>query len=73
MLTELSTQENGVGTAINSIYRDMEYAKSLIKAKAGKNAAAAGTDDDEPEEWTFVDEDIDPMRQSQILQSPTAA
>lgn len=50
----------------------MEYAKSLIKAKAGKNAAhTAGSDDDhEPEEWTFVDDDIDPMRHSQILSNP---
>jgi sterol 3beta-glucosyltransferase len=43
--------------AIQSIYRDMEYAKSLIKRKAGKNknADADDDDDDETEEsWTFV-------------------
>ena len=59
-------------TAIQYIYRDLEYAMSLVKAKAGKNAARHGIDDDDeehPEEsWTFVgDSDADPMRQSVIL------
>jgi hypothetical protein len=27
-------QENGVKTAINAIYRDLEYARSLVKARA---------------------------------------
>lgn len=60
-------QERGVETAIQCIYRDLEYATSLIKAKASKNAkhqktqqedgATDGDDegyDDETEEWTFV-------------------
>lgn len=60
-------QENGVDTAIQCIYRDLEYAKNLIKAKAGKNSArresvtADGADadiddfdEDEEESWTFV-------------------
>lgn len=54
-------------TAIQCIYRDLEYAKSLIKSKAGKNAAATSSpdgtiaDDSEEESWTFVDGDnIDP-------------
>jgi sterol 3beta-glucosyltransferase len=61
-------QENGVDTAIQCIYRDLEYAKSLIKSKTGKNATrrdsitaaksgnieAADDDDDEEENWTFV-------------------
>ncbi|KAK7745822.1 Sterol 3-beta-glucosyltransferase [Cytospora paraplurivora] len=61
-------QENGVDTAIQCIYRDMEYAKSLIEKKAGKNAAAAeraatsGSDGDmdddaEEESWTFIGDD----------------
>lgn len=61
-------QEDGVGTAIQCIYRDLEYAKSLIAAKAGKNAITAaspgeidGTDESEEESWTFVGGDeIDP-------------
>jgi sterol 3beta-glucosyltransferase len=32
-----AAQENGVETAIQCIYRDLEYATNLIKAKAGKN------------------------------------
>lgn len=59
-----------MAAAIQCIYRDLEYATSLVKAKAGKNAAAANAgantadgaavppllDDDDPEEesWTFV-------------------
>ena len=31
-------QEKGVETAIQCIYRDFEYARDLIKRKAGKNA-----------------------------------
>ncbi|KAK7757541.1 Sterol 3-beta-glucosyltransferase [Diatrype stigma] len=41
VLGESIRKENGVDTAIQSIYRDLEYAKSLIKSKAGKNAAQA--------------------------------
>ena len=42
--------------AIQSIYRDLEYAKSLIKRKAGKNENADDDDDDDEaeESWTFV-------------------
>ncbi|KAF3764048.1 family 1 glycosyltransferase [Cryphonectria parasitica EP155] len=67
VLGENIRKENGVDTAIQCIYRDMEYAKSLIEKKAGKNAAAAGhtsnygsdtvDDDAEEESWTFVGED----------------
>lgn len=61
-------QEDGVGAAIQSIYRDLEYAKSLVASKAGKNAATAGGpnepvvgDESEEESWTFVGGDeIDP-------------
>lgn len=57
--------------AIQCIYRDLEYAKNLIKSKAGKNsarrdsAAADGVDADidddgeEEESWTFVGADAD--------------
>ncbi len=42
--------------AIQSIYRDLEYAKSLIKCKVGKNDGADADDDDDviEESWTFV-------------------
>ncbi|KAI1207504.1 glycosyltransferase family 1 protein [Annulohypoxylon truncatum] len=60
VLGETIRRENGVDTAIQCIYRDLEYAKSLIKSKAGKNAATASSpdgttvDDSEEESWTFV-------------------
>jgi sterol 3beta-glucosyltransferase len=50
-------QEDGVATAIQCIYRDLEYAKSLIKRKDGKPEETA----EEPEEsWTFIGDDGDP-------------
>ncbi|GAP91535.1 putative autophagy-related protein 26 [Rosellinia necatrix] len=68
ILGETIRKENGVSMAIQCIYRDLEYAKSLVASKAGKNAAAGNADetigDDESEEeesWTFVGGDeIDP-------------
>ncbi|KAF2971983.1 hypothetical protein GQX73_g1616 [Xylaria multiplex] len=61
VLGETIRKEDGVNAAIQSIYRDLEYAKSLVASKAGKNAVTAGNpteivDDDESEEesWTFV-------------------
>ncbi|KAK4225682.1 family 1 putative glycosyltransferase [Podospora fimiseda] len=37
VLGEQIRKENGVDTAVQSIYRDLEYATNLIRAKAGKN------------------------------------
>lgn len=68
VLGEQIRKESGVETAIQCIYRDLEYAKSLITAKVNKNTKqqlgkqkATGDDindvdasDDEIEEWTFV-------------------
>ncbi|KAI6474496.1 Sterol 3-beta-glucosyltransferase [Pyricularia oryzae] len=68
VLGEQIRKENGVETAIQCIYRDMEYAKSLIKAKANKNTKQQPSkqeghggevhddegSDDHTEEWTFV-------------------
>ena len=51
-------QENGVDTAIQSIYRDMEYAKSLIKTRDGKTADDALEESEES--WTFIGDDNDP-------------
>ncbi|KOS22177.1 Sterol 3-beta-glucosyltransferase [Escovopsis weberi] len=41
-----------VEIAVQSIYRDMEYAKALIKAKSGQSETE--DDDDTEESWTFV-------------------
>jgi len=50
-------QEDGVDTAIQSIYRDLEYAKSLIKGRSGK---VDDTLEDSEESWTFIGDDNDP-------------
>ncbi|KAF4981980.1 hypothetical protein FZEAL_2326 [Fusarium zealandicum] len=58
ILGEKIRSETGVDNAIQCIYRDLEYAKTLIKRKAGKNAQPdAGEDDDTEESWTFVGRD----------------
>ena len=66
--------------AIQCIYRDLEYAKSVIKSKTTKNAAMASSpdgtiaddSDDEEENWTIIDDDnIDPdfvMKKSGLSQ-----
>lgn len=70
VLGENIRKEDGVNMAIQSIYRDLEYAKSLVAAKAGKNAATAAAggldqaldgNESEEESWTFVGGDeMDP-------------
>ncbi|KAF5001173.1 hypothetical protein FGRMN_1197 [Fusarium graminum] len=58
VLGEQIRSESGVDNAIQCIYRDLEYAKSLIKRKTGKNAQHdAAEDDDTEESWTFVGRD----------------
>lgn len=51
-------QEHGVDNAIQAIYRDLDYAKSLIK-KRGAHAADDDHDDFE-EAWTFIGDESDP-------------
>lgn len=58
MLGEQIRQEDGVQTAINAIYRDLEYARSLIK-KQEVPIAGGGDEDDTEESWTFVENDSD--------------
>lgn len=79
-------QENGVDTAIQCIYRDMEYAKTCIEEKVYKNLAAADratasgsedVDDDVEESWTFIGDgedeelDIDPVLRRSVLFAST--
>lgn len=54
MLT--TAQEDGVNTAIQAIYRDMEYAKTLVKRHKGAHDPVA---DDSEETWTFVGDESD--------------
>ncbi|KAL9014328.1 MAG: hypothetical protein Q9173_001036, partial [Seirophora scorigena] len=61
VLGEQIRKENGVATAIQAIYRDLEYAKTLIKHRA----ALASNDHDgsgpgDEESWTFIGDDADP-------------
>jgi sterol 3beta-glucosyltransferase len=65
-------QEHGVEVAIQAIYRDLEYAKTLIKARtaSSKGAIATGLDEDEftniEENWTFIGDDSDPELKMRI-------
>ncbi|KAK7533162.1 sterol 3-beta-glucosyltransferase [Phyllosticta citribraziliensis] len=71
VLGEQIRKEDGVGTAIKTIYRDLEYAKSLIKRRAPRDKSGAASSDqnndhhndsadEAEEEWTFVEDDSDP-------------
>ncbi|KAH8661620.1 sterol 3-beta-glucosyltransferase [Tricladium varicosporioides] len=57
VLGESIRSEDGVNTAIQSIYRDLEYAKSLIKNRDGKPDE---TLEDSEESWTFIGSENDP-------------
>lgn len=58
--------------AIQAIYRDLEYAKTLIKANASssKGSSATALDEDEfgniEESWTFIGDDSDPELKRRI-------
>ncbi|KEY74708.1 hypothetical protein S7711_05459 [Stachybotrys chartarum IBT 7711] len=56
VLGEQIRKEKGVEQAIQCIYRDFEYAKDLVKRKAGKNAQQDNEEgeDDTEESWTFI-------------------
>lgn len=56
MVTNL--QEDGVGTAIKAIYRDLEYARSLIKHR--DRSTPYELDEGLEETWTFIGDDSDP-------------
>ncbi|KAI9654928.1 MAG: Sterol 3-beta-glucosyltransferase [Bathelium mastoideum] len=67
LLGETIRKEDGVGNAIQAIYRDMEYAKSLVK----KRQQRAGTDeleDDFEESWTFIGDESDPELSRRIAE-----
>lgn len=60
-----TTQENGVATAIQAIYRDLEYAKTLIKHRHTSNDESFGDMADE-ESWTFIGDESDPELRRRI-------
>ncbi|TWU72643.1 Sterol 3-beta-glucosyltransferase [Metarhizium rileyi] len=58
VLGEQIRKDKGVDTAIQNIYRDLEYAKSLIKRKVGQNGQQDAEEEEDTEEsWTFVGSD----------------
>ncbi|USW56180.1 Putative pleckstrin domain, UDP-glucuronosyl/UDP-glucosyltransferase, GRAM domain-containing protein [Septoria linicola] len=69
LLGEAIRSENGVGTAINAVYRDLEYARSLIKKKGPPRSDSTATSDgvdgnadiseDTEENWTFIEKEGD--------------
>ena len=67
VLGEQMRAEDGVAEAIKTIYRDIEYAKSLIKHQAGSKAPVTAAeedvgdndDDGSVQEWTLVDDDFE--------------
>ncbi|KAI9680744.1 MAG: Sterol 3-beta-glucosyltransferase [Caeruleum heppii] len=57
VLGESIRKEDGVGHAIQAIYRDLEYAKTLVKRR-GSNLEE--THEESEESWTFIGDDNDP-------------
>ena len=67
-------------TAIQAIYRDLEYAKTLIKKRnilaAGEGATKAQLDDELAaieENWTFIGDESDSELTKRIRNSRTAS
>ena len=59
VLGEQIRKEDGVGTAIQTIYRDLEYAKTLIKHQRSLAKQEVGGAEEE-ESWTFIGDESDP-------------
>ena len=57
-------QEDGVGTAIKAIYRDMEYSRSLIKRRNGQEDNPI---DDFEESWTLVGTENDAELRGRLM------
>ncbi|KAL8849482.1 MAG: hypothetical protein Q9221_005564 [Calogaya cf. arnoldii] len=61
VLGEKIRTENGVNNAIQAIYRDLEYAKTLIKHRAlVTDNDVSGIANAEEESWTFIGDESDP-------------
>lgn len=59
VLGEKIRDEDGVAAAIQAIYRDLEYAKSLIKHQSrAKETNVEVEDDDSVHDWTMVEDDL---------------
>lgn len=84
-LGEQIRKENGVQVAIQAIYRDLEYAQTLIRARQVQDHNAAATtntdgrrseidemDEEDEESWTFVD-DSDESRKRRSTSDPSGS
>lgn len=49
-----------MATAIQAIYRDMEYAKTLIKHRTSSNEQDNDLGGVDEESWTFIGDESDP-------------
>ena len=59
-LGEAIRNEDGVGVAIEAMYRDLEYAKTLIQRKVkGRDPLGLEESEDDTESWTLVENDDD--------------
>ncbi|KAF2101613.1 UDP-Glycosyltransferase/glycogen phosphorylase [Rhizodiscina lignyota] len=65
LLGDQIRKEDGVGNAIQSIYRDMEYAKTLVKRR---KQSYDGIADDSEETWTFIGDESDPELKRSIAE-----
>ncbi|KAF4536622.1 hypothetical protein BFW01_g5324 [Lasiodiplodia theobromae] len=72
LIGERIRQEDGVGEAVKTIYRDLEYARSLIKWR-NRPLTEDDLGDDAEEEWTFVDDDSDPEMRRNTEQGQAVA
>ncbi|KAF1985802.1 glycosyltransferase family 1 protein [Aulographum hederae CBS 113979] len=63
VLGEEIRKEDGVNNAVQAIYRDLEYAKSLIKHRKKQHEDNA---EDTEETWTFIGDESDPDLRRQI-------
>ena len=66
VLGEQIRKEDGVAMAIQAIYRDMEYAKSLIKRRKEMTREGADEGCAEEESWTFIGDESDPEFKKRI-------
>ena len=69
ILGEQIRAEDGVGTAISAIYRDLDYARTLIKPRPGAAADQGQGEEAEEEAWTFIEGDSDVDVQASRRQS----
>lgn len=68
VLGESIRAEDGVKNAIQAIYRDLDYARSLIKRPS---AGSSDDEEEESEEWTFIDNHLDDGEVRKISDSQT--